>query len=169
MAAKTAQPCRMEPVIRPSVFVRPAPIAKMRTIWRKLVPGVGFSYGCAEFALKNPPPLVPSSLIASCEATGPWAIFCSAPSTVLTTTSAWKFCTTPRETKKRAARNEKGRSTQRIARVQSDQKLPMPFAFSRATPRITATAMAMPVAADRKLCRARPAIWVKCDIVDSPE
>ena len=43
MAAKTAQPCRTEPVIRPSVFVRPAPIAKIRTICRKLVPGVGFS------------------------------------------------------------------------------------------------------------------------------
>ena len=56
-----------------------------------------------------------------------------------------------------------------MARVQSYQKLPMPFAFSRATPRITATAIAIPVAAERKLWRARPAIWVKWDIVDSPE
>ena len=151
IAAKTAQPCRTDPVIRPSVFVRPAPIAKIRTIWRKFVPGVGFSYGCAEFALKNPPPLVPSSLIASCEATGPWGIFCSAPSTVFTATSAWKFCTTPRETKKSAARKENGRSTQRIARVQSNQKFPIPLAFSRAIPRITAMAIAMPVAAERKL------------------
>ncbi len=31
----------------------------------------GFSKGCAEFALKKPPPLVPSSLMASCDATGP--------------------------------------------------------------------------------------------------
>ncbi len=53
--------------------------------------------------------------------------------------------------------------------MQSYQKLPMPFAFSRAMPRITATAIAMPVAADRKLWRARPAICVKCDMVDSPE
>ena len=33
--------------------------------------GVGFSYGCALLALKKPPPLVPSILMASCEATGP--------------------------------------------------------------------------------------------------
>ena len=56
-----------------------------------------------------------------------------------------------------------------MARVQSNQKLPIPFAFSRATPRTTATAMAIPVAAERKLCRASPNICVKCDIVVSPE
>ena len=107
--------------------------------------------------------------MASWEATGPWAIFCSMPSTVFTVTSAWKFWTTPRETRKRAARKEIGSSTQRIARVQSYQKFPMPFAFSRAMPRMMATAIAIPVAADRKLWRARPAIWVKWDIVVSPE
>ena len=36
-----------------------------------LLSAVGFSNGCDELALKNPPPLVPSILIASCEATGP--------------------------------------------------------------------------------------------------
>src|SRR5512144_1398615 len=107
--------------------------------------------------------------MASCEATGPCGIFCSAPSTVFTATSAWKFWTTPRETRKSAATKEIGSNTQRIDRVQSNQKLPTPFAFSRATPRMTATAMAMPVAAERKLCKARPTIWVKWDIVDSPE
>ncbi len=43
IAAKTAHPCRTDPVIRPSVLVSPAPIAKIRTISRKFVPGVGFS------------------------------------------------------------------------------------------------------------------------------
>ena len=43
MAEKTAQPCRFEPVMRPSVLVSPAPIAKISTISRKFVPGVGFS------------------------------------------------------------------------------------------------------------------------------
>ncbi len=43
IAPKTAHPCLTEPVMRPSVFVRPAPIAKIRTISRKFVPGVGFS------------------------------------------------------------------------------------------------------------------------------
>ncbi len=41
------------------------------SISKKLVNAVGFSNGWAEFVLKKPPPLVPSSLIASCEATGP--------------------------------------------------------------------------------------------------
>ena len=33
--------------------------------------GVEFSNGCAEFTLKNPPPLVPSCLTATCDAAGP--------------------------------------------------------------------------------------------------
>ncbi len=41
------------------------------TISRKLESGVGFSKGCAELALKKPPPLVPSCLMAICEAAGP--------------------------------------------------------------------------------------------------
>ena len=50
--------------------------ASIAIICRKFVSGVGFSYGCAELALKKPPPLVPSILIASCEATGPMARVC---------------------------------------------------------------------------------------------
>ncbi|MNC78601.1 hypothetical protein D3C75_1308460 [compost metagenome] len=46
-------------------------IRKIASICTKLVRAVGFSNGCEELALKNPPPLVPSILIASCEATGP--------------------------------------------------------------------------------------------------
>ena len=37
---------------------------------------VVFSSGWAEFAFKNPPPLVPSSLMASCEAIGPMGSVC---------------------------------------------------------------------------------------------
>ena len=36
----------------------------------------GFSYGCEELALRNPPPLVPIILIASCEAIGPIGKVC---------------------------------------------------------------------------------------------
>ena len=43
---------------------------------------VGFSSGCAELILKKPPPLVPSCLIATWLAAGPWAMSCSAPSSV---------------------------------------------------------------------------------------
>ena len=50
---------------------------------RKLVNGVGFSNGWAALALKKPPPLVPSCLIASCDATGPSARVCFAPSSVV--------------------------------------------------------------------------------------
>ena len=46
----------------------------MESICSKLLSGVGFSNGCELLALKNPPPLVPSILMASCEATGPCAI-----------------------------------------------------------------------------------------------
>src|ERR1700730_12580680 len=50
IAAHTAQPCRCDPVIRPSVYVRPEGIAKISTICRKFVNGVGFSKGCAQLA-----------------------------------------------------------------------------------------------------------------------
>ena len=48
----------------------------MESICRKLLSGVGFSKGWLLLALKKPPPLVPSILIASCEATGPCAMVC---------------------------------------------------------------------------------------------
>ena len=44
---------------------------------RKFESGVGFSNGCAELTLKKPPPLVPSCLMAICEAAGPTARTCS--------------------------------------------------------------------------------------------
>ena len=62
--------------MRPKVKHSAAGIRKIASICRKLVSGVGFSNGCAELALKKPPPLVPSILIASCDATGPMASVC---------------------------------------------------------------------------------------------
>ena len=151
MARKTAQPWRVLPVIDPSVYVRPAGIAKMRSISRRFVAGVGFSNGWAEFALKKPPPFVPSSLIASCEATGPSGTACVAPSSVVTFVEGEKLWTTPCDIRTTAATSESGRRTQSVARVRSTQKLPIVRASARPIPRITATATAMPVAADRKL------------------
>ena len=49
---------------------------KIERICRKFENGVGFSKGWALLALKKPPPLVPSILMASCEATGPCAMVC---------------------------------------------------------------------------------------------
>ncbi len=45
----------------------------------KFVSALGFSNGIAALTLKKPPPLVPSSLMISCEATGPSASVCSPP------------------------------------------------------------------------------------------
>ena len=83
MAAKIAQPWRWSPTMRPKTLVSAALIEKISTISTKLVIAFGFSNGWAELALKKPPPLVPSILMASCEATGPWAIICLAPSSVV--------------------------------------------------------------------------------------
>ena len=73
IAVSTAQPWRWSPTMRPKAKHSAAGIRKIDSISMKLDKGVGFSNGCAELALKNPPPLVPSILIASCEATGPMA------------------------------------------------------------------------------------------------
>ena len=46
-----------------------------------------------------------------------------------------------------------------VMRVRSTQKLPSRSVWVRVRPRMRATATAMPTAADRKFCTARPAIW----------
>ena len=71
IAPKMAQPWRRSPAITPKVAVSEMGITRIRSCSRKLVSGVGFSNGWAEFALTMPPPLVPSSLMVSCEAIGP--------------------------------------------------------------------------------------------------
>ncbi len=83
IAASSAQPCFASRAMRPNVYVNPAGMTKMSSIDRRLVNGVGFSNGCAALALKKPPPLVPSCLMASCEATGPSATTCFSPSSVV--------------------------------------------------------------------------------------
>ncbi len=65
----------------------------------KLVSAFGFSNGIAELTLKKPPPLVPSCLIATCEATGPRARACWAPSSVFAPTAPPRVWTTPWETR----------------------------------------------------------------------
>ena len=71
IAPSTARPWRRLPSIVPRVRVRRTGISRIRKISSRLVKPLGFSNGCAELALKNPPPLLPSSLIASWLATGP--------------------------------------------------------------------------------------------------
>ena len=65
MAAKSASPCRRCPTICPKQKHSAAGINVSASISIRLESGVGFSSGCAELALKKPPPLVPSCLIAT--------------------------------------------------------------------------------------------------------
>ena len=100
---------------------------------------------------------------------GPPGIDWVAPSTVWTVRVAWKFCTTPWLTRTMAKAKDSGRNSRVVVRVRSTQKFPMVLARRRVSPRMRATATAAPTAAETKLCMASPAIWVRCDIVDSPE
>ncbi len=154
IAAHTAQPCGWFFTIRPSRYVSADGIAKIANICQKLLNGVGFSNGCAELALKNPPPFVPSCLIASWPATGPMARICVAPSSVWMVAYGWKFWIAPCCTKSSASSSEKGSSTYSVPRVRSTQKLPSLPADWRAMPRTNATASAIPTAADAKLWNA---------------
>ena len=88
--------------MRPYVYVSDAGIARIASISTKFVSAFGFSNGYAELTLKNPPPLVPSSLMISCEATGPTANGPCAMASV---------CTTPWEARTSAPTMEIGSST----------------------------------------------------------
>ena len=57
--------------MRPNVYVSAAPMRKIENSSKRLLSGVGFSFGEAEFAFTKPPPFVPIFLIHSCEAIGP--------------------------------------------------------------------------------------------------
>jgi hypothetical protein len=112
--------------IRPYVYVSAAEIAKIRNSSTKFDSGVGFSNGCALFALKKPPPFA-ARISAKIRLSGS--------------------------------------STCTVARSRSTQKLPSvagaPGSRRRVRPRASASATAMPAAADMKFCHARPAIWVR--------
>ncbi len=77
-------------------------MAQMESICTKLESGVGFSHGWALFALKYPPPLVPSILIASCDATGPRSSDCVEPSRAVHEAGPASVWMTPCETRKSA-------------------------------------------------------------------
>ena len=120
------------------------------------VHGVGFSNGCAEFALKNPPPLVPSSLMASWDATGPPGTTAEPPVMVVTSWNPLTFWITPPASSTTAASTESGSRIRSVPRVRSTQKLPIVPESRYDRPRISATATAMPTAAETKFCTARP-------------
>ena len=76
-----------------------------------LVQALGFSNGWAELAFMKPPPLVPSSLIASWLAIGPIEIVCLTPSSVVASTEPCSVCGTPSATIAIATTIDSGSST----------------------------------------------------------
>ena len=84
----------------PNVTTRANGMSRIDQFSMKLVMPVGFSNGWAELALKNPPPFVPSCLMAIWLATGPpgidWTTV-SATAASIGVASVWpaRFCTTP--------------------------------------------------------------------------
>ena len=71
ITASSAKPCLLSRTILPNVRGRLNGMSRSRKISKMLVNGFGLSNGWAELALKKPPPLLPRSLMTSCEATGP--------------------------------------------------------------------------------------------------
>ena len=127
-----------------------------RKISTRLVHALGFSNGWAELALKKPPPLVPSSLMASWEATGPPCTTWWAPVMVVMLVGSVRFWMTPPTSSTTAATTASGSRMRTIPRIRSTQKLPSRSVVWRAMPRIRASATASPTAAETKLCTVSP-------------
>ena len=169
MIANTARPCRLSPTMWPKVKARASGMMMIDQTSTKLLIAVAFSNGCAEFMSKNPPPLVPSCLIATWLAAGPPGIAWRAPSSVCAVVKPWRFWITPWLTRMIATTNDIGSRIRVVLRVRSTQKLPSVVAWRRDRPRISAAMAAMPAAAETKFCTASPIIWVRWLIVASPE
>jgi hypothetical protein len=74
IAASTAHPCRVSFTIGRRCSQSAAGDQEDREQLEEVGERVGFSNGLGELMLKNPPPLVPSCLMAICEAAGPTAM-----------------------------------------------------------------------------------------------
>ena len=92
------------------------------------------------------------------------------PASVVTSVPDEKFWTTPISDQGDGGQDRRAAAGPgRTERVRSTQKLPTRSVDDRVKPRISATATAMPTAAETKFCTARPAIWVRWPMVASPE
>jgi hypothetical protein len=87
----------------------------------------------------------------------------------LSTTIATMTCTTPVAIRSTAPRNAIGSRMRIVLRTRSTQKLPSVSLRVREKPLTSATATAIPTAADRKFCTASPGIWAVKPSVCSPE
>ncbi len=154
----SATPSRTEPTMRPKVRVSETGMTSIRKISTMSEVPFGFSNGCAELALRMPPPFVPSSLIASCDATGARAIVEDRPSGPMTSTPARRLIITPSATSTTAPTAAIGSRIRTQPRVMSTHAFPRRSERARAKPRTTATATASPTAAERKFWTVSPAI-----------
>ena len=123
-------------------------------------------------------------MIASWLATGPPVMCWVAPARVCTSVPADRFWIAPPATSTTAASTDNGSTIRTQMRTRSTQKLPSwsapgpgcpaeprrpDLAEPRVKPRTSATATAIPTAAEAKFCTASPAICTRCPMVDSPE
>lgn len=74
----------------------------------------------------------------------------------------------PQATSTIAATTESGSRMRVTPRTRSDQKLPSSPVRERANPRTSATATAIPTAAETKFCTARPAVCTTWPMACSP-
>ncbi len=158
ITARTVRPCLRLPIMVPKVRVNATGMSRIARISTMLLIGVGFSNGWAEFAARMPPPLVPSSLIASCDATGgASAVVSACPSSPVAVKLLRYDWITPWLSRISAITNARGSRIRRVPRTRSTQKLPIsPPRPTRTRPRIRATATPIPTAADTKFCTASP-------------
>ena len=80
-----------------------------------------------------------------------------------------RFCVTPSPTSTTAPTKLIGTRIRSVPRTRSTQKLPSVRPCRRAKPRMIATAMAMPAAADTKFCTVNAVICDRWLIACSPE
>ena len=145
-------------------------ISRIAKISSQLVSGVGFSNGWAELALKKPPPLLPSSLINSCDATGPRAMFCWRALECRHGLGRLPGLGHALPDEDEGADDRDRQEDVQDAAGQVDPVVADGLAtLRRVRPRNRAMAMARPVAADVKLRTARTAAWVRYVAPLSPE
>ncbi len=152
-------------------------ISAIASICRKLVSGVGFSSATVLFGPYQPPPLLPSCLIATIGATGPSGIFCSwnsaVASTGLATGPAASVAGTPCHVSSSDSTRHSGSTKRSVARTTSAQKLPTSIASASPSgrcavctwrppnrPRKVATTTARPITG---VTTCRPTMPVICD------
>ena len=92
-----------------------------------------------------------------------------APASVVTSVAPERFCTMPAATKATAPTTQIGSRTRPVILTRSTQKLPSCSVRRPAKPRTSATATAIPTAAEAKFCTANPPACTRCPMVDSPE